>query len=276
MMQNIKSIACLGPDGTYSSLAAKKFLDSQSEQAEIVYFDRIEDLLSESDNECSHYVIPMENSTRGFITESLEIILNSDLSIVGEVSLPVSFSFVYNCQDVRNVRTVFVHSVARVQVSEFLASLGNADVILSGSNISSYERYLNWRGVENCGAIVPQFFNDYLESDSVMHKVNDRDDNVTRFLVLERAGVSNEDLKGNCKNIIAFSSRTKKSKNKLVSDLSVLLNIGYQINSIFPIPSQVDAGEYSYFVEIEGDAEHHSQLQGLFGSLGGWRLLGSY
>ena len=82
-----KSVALLGGRGAYSYLAANKYFGSQAEFHGFASFDKV--LKSVQQGEDDFGVIPIENTTSGGITEVYDLLLNAELSIIGEVKQPI-------------------------------------------------------------------------------------------------------------------------------------------------------------------------------------------
>jgi chorismate mutase/prephenate dehydratase len=80
-------VAYLGPKGTFSEEAAQRFFGSSITHVPCANFDEVFHAATAGSAEFG--VIPVENSTEGVVTRSLDLLLNSPLHIVGEISLLV-------------------------------------------------------------------------------------------------------------------------------------------------------------------------------------------
>jgi hypothetical protein len=101
------------------------------------------------------------------------------LYIIGEVLLPIQFSFVTNANSLNDVQKLFVQFVAKNQCSEFIESLGTIEIITTESNIKSLE------GTEGdksslSGAIVP--INAFSKNSFKYTKENVNDFNLVKAL----------------------------------------------------------------------------------------------
>ncbi|RKZ97121.1 MAG: chorismate mutase, partial [Gammaproteobacteria bacterium] len=80
-------IAFLGPEGTFTQAAALKHF---GHSVSTIPLTTIGDVFREVDTEACHYgVVPVENSTEGVITHTLDLLIESPLKICGEVSLRI-------------------------------------------------------------------------------------------------------------------------------------------------------------------------------------------
>src|SRR5438045_75089 len=80
-------VAYLGPAGTFSEQAAVQFFGASIEHVACVSFDEVFHAATSGTAEFG--VVPVENSTEGVVTRSLDLLLHSPLHIVGEISLLV-------------------------------------------------------------------------------------------------------------------------------------------------------------------------------------------
>src|ERR1051325_334793 len=86
-LEKSMTIAYLGPEATFTHQAAiRKFGTS----LRYVSLTTIADVLSEVSKRRAEYgVVPVENSTEGVVTHTLDMFIDSDLKIVAQIVLPV-------------------------------------------------------------------------------------------------------------------------------------------------------------------------------------------
>ena len=65
----MKKIAVLGPEGTFSDLAAQMYLKSCAEQQQLIYYPTICKTISAMDAD-TDAIVPFENVLDGFVTET--------------------------------------------------------------------------------------------------------------------------------------------------------------------------------------------------------------
>lgn len=250
---NMNKIATLGPSGTYSELASQKYLKSQDEDFEIVFFNSIPKALSAvNNNQCQRGVIPIENFAAGFIPPVLDSMANTNFTIIAEVILPIQFSFVSHEKALSDIDKLYVQFVAKSQCSEFISSIDNENIniINTDSNIESLNYVLNH--ADSSSAIVPaNSYNPKLFK-LVKENVTDYENNQTRFLVITNHQIS------------ASKTPLPYSKTSLVvldhSDRLGILNeilttfSSRNINllSIHSRPTREQFGRYNFFIEIDG------------------------
>ena len=79
-------IGILGPQGTYSEKAAKQWNEGATLQFYEDIFDTVDALLR---NEVDHSIVPIENSLEGSLTLTLDLLMDHQLKITGEVIVQV-------------------------------------------------------------------------------------------------------------------------------------------------------------------------------------------
>src|SRR4029077_3690884 len=98
----------------------------------------IADVFSEvSKNRADYGVVPVENSTEGVVTHTLDMFVDSDLKIVSQIVLPVQQCLLSNCR--RNqIKKLFVHPQSLAQCRGWIhANLARAEIIETSSNARS-------------------------------------------------------------------------------------------------------------------------------------------
>jgi chorismate mutase / prephenate dehydratase len=111
-------VAYLGPTGTFSEQAAVQFFGSSIEHVPCVSFDEVFHAATSGTAEFG--VVPVENSTEGVVTRSLDLLLNSPLHIVGEISLLVRHHLLRLTRSTDGVEVVLAHAQALAQCQGWL------------------------------------------------------------------------------------------------------------------------------------------------------------
>jgi len=245
----MNQIATLGPKGTYSELATLKYIESQYGSYEIQYFNSIKKTLESVGNTCDFGVIPIENLSEGFVSLVLDLLAETNLTIVSEVILPIKFSFVSTAPVISEVDKLYVQFVAKSQCSDFISTLSNMDIVTTESNIESLDLVLKNAGLSS--AIVPT--SSYVSSqfNIEIDDVTDYENNQTRFIVLT-------DVKAPEQSVIAPSKTSivvldDDDHPGLLSDiLSSFSNRNVNLLSIISRPTRKVFGKYNFFIDIEG------------------------
>lgn len=113
-------VAYLGPAGTFSEQAALQFFGTSIEHVPCVTIDEV--FRATAAGSASYGVVPVENSTEGMVSRSLDLLLHSPLHIVGEVSLMVKHNLLRLSNSLENIDVVLAHPQALAQCQGWLTT----------------------------------------------------------------------------------------------------------------------------------------------------------
>ena len=173
-------VAYLGPTGTFSEQAALQFFGNSIEHVTCASIDEV--FRATASGSAGYGVVPVENSTEGVVSRSLDLFLNSPLHIVGETSLMVRHNLLRLSSNMQGVEAVYAHPQALAQCQEWLTThLPNAARHAAASNAEGARLASTnpaWAGIasERAGT---QF-----GLHTVAHGIQDDAFNRTRFAVV--------------------------------------------------------------------------------------------
>src|SRR5467141_1807248 len=180
-LQKTMRIAYLGPEATFTHQAAIRRFGSSLRYSPQ---KTITDVFAEvSKNRADYGVVPIENSTEGVVTHTLDMFVDSDLKIVAQIVLPVQHCLLSNSRR-SQIKKLFAHPQSLGQCRGWVQNnLPRAEIIETSSNARSAELA---KAGKNCAAIAgvlaaERYGLAVLESD-----IQDNSANATRFLVLGR------------------------------------------------------------------------------------------
>lgn len=236
-------IAFLGPAGTFTQEAALKHFGHGVETAPL---GAIDEVFREVESGNAHFgVVPVENSTEGVITHTLDMFLSSSLKICGEVVLRVHHHLLGRALDTAGAQRVVSHQQSLAQCREWLdGNLPNVERVAVSSNAEAARRAAVEAGtLAIAGASAAKIY----ELNVVSANIEDRPDNTTRFLVI-----------GNLETASTGTDRTSllvSGKNRpgaLHKLLTPLARRGVNMTRIESRPSRRSNWEYVFFIDIEG------------------------
>src|SRR5881409_748749 len=180
-LEKTMTIAYLGPEATFTHQAAIHRFG-----ASLHYFAQktIADVFTEVAKSRADYgVVPVENSTEGVVTHTLDMFVDSDLKIVAQIVLPVQHCLLSNCQR-SQIKRLFTHPQSLAQCRSWVQNnLPAAEIIETSSNARSAELAKEQKNAAAIAGVVAaeRYGLTILESD-----IQDNSTNATRFLVLGR------------------------------------------------------------------------------------------
>jgi chorismate mutase/prephenate dehydratase len=237
-------IAYLGPEGTFSHLAARESFGSQ---AEFLAQPTIADVFAAVERgEADHAVVPVENTTEGVVTQTLDTLVASDLPICGEVVLPISLCLLSQSGRLEDVRRVASHPQPLAQSRAWLdRNLPRAERIELASTVAAGG--LAAREAE-VAAVGSRLAAELLGLAVAASDIQDRRDNSTRFVVVGGAAAppSGHDLTS-----LVFTVR-KAEAGALHRLLAPFAQHGVNLTSIQSRPMKGAPWEYLFFIDVEG------------------------
>ena len=120
------TIAYFGPEATFTHQAAvHRFGNS----LRYVPLRTIQDVFQEVARGRADYgVVPVENSTEGVVTSTLDMFVDSELKIVSEIVLPIQHCLVGKGTR-KGIAALYSHPQALSQCKDFLAKLGDVELV---------------------------------------------------------------------------------------------------------------------------------------------------
>jgi len=271
--QQIK-VAFLGPEGTFSQEASKKHF---GQAVDTVPVGSIGQVFKEVENGTVDYgVVPIENSTEGVISYTLDVFMNSPLKISGEVKLRIHQNLMVNADtnkdDWKNVERIYSHQQSLAQCRVWLDNnLPNAERIPVSSNTEAARQALEDK---NSAAIAGTLAAKTYGLRIAQENIEDSKENTTRFLVIGKQDVPPS---GVDKTTLMIS--TKNRAGALYHLLAPLAKNGLDMTRIESRPSRNANWEYYFFMDINGHIQDENVVKALK-ELGEeselLRVLGSY
>jgi chorismate mutase/prephenate dehydratase len=267
-------VAYLGPEGTFSHQAVKLQFGTS---ARPVPSGTIAGVFEEVERGRAHYgVVPVENSSEGIISHTLDSFIDSDLSIIGEVLVVVSHSLLARHDvDERQIERVYSHPQALAQCRQWLSrNLPRAALVESASTTDAARAALADAAGASIGAALAARMYDLrvLRGD-----VQDMADNRTRFLVIGTAA-ERPPASGNDTTSILMVLPGDRA-GALFRALEPMSSAGINLTKIESRPSRRRAWEYVFFVDLDGhvaDSTIASVLERVAESCELFKILGSY
>lgn len=264
------TVAYLGPQGTFTEAAALKRFGSAIQGVPCATIDEV---FKSVENGAAHYgVVPVENSTEGAVGRTLDLLLNSNLNICGEVQLQVHQCLMSNENDLSVIRKVYSHPQSFGQCQGWLnAHLPHAERITASSNadaarLAAEESYAAAVGGERAA--------EHFKLKVLAQNIEDDTRNTTRFLVLGNQAVAPS---GSDRTSLVLSAANRPGA---VHDLlTPLAKHGVSMTKLESRPARSGLWEYVFYMDIEGhqqEARVAAALEELKQAAAFVKILGSY
>jgi prephenate dehydratase len=271
----MKKIAVLGPESTFSEVAAQRFIDKQKEPYLIQFFPTLKKVFAAVGEQCDCAILPIENMVEGYVLPVLDLQLHGRLTIVDEIVVPVGFSFVAKCSSLDLVKRVFVQFVSRDQCADFLESLPpEVEVVVTQSNGESLLRVRE--GAEGDGAVVTRHALASSAFACVVENVNDYEGNKTRFIAVAEQEAAHDPARAYKTSIAIMEGQDRPGM--LADILHAFSKRHINLVSIMSRPTRDTLGKYNFFIDVEGYARDGAIRDALADArkCGYVKVLGSY
>ena len=263
-------VAYLGPEYTYSYEAARMRFGSS---AQFAAQPSIAAVFAALDTARADFgVVPVENSTEGSVTLTLDLLIDTPLVIIGEVLLPIRHALMSRAGDAAAIRVIYSHQQSLGQCRNYLAAnFPHCRLEAAASNAAAAERAA---GEPDAAAIASEAAAAPYGLCVIARNIQDSAQNTTRFLVIgsHPAGRSGAD-----KTTALFAVRDEVGA--LNQALNIFARNRINISKIESRPLRSRPWEYLFFVDLSG----HRQDPGLKRALAALerkalflKVLGSY
>lgn len=264
-------VAFLGPEGTFTQEAAlKHFGDSAISVPQSAIDEVFREVLAGA---CNYGVVPVENSTEGVISHTLDSFMDSSLKICGEVELRIHQHFMIGPNTNKDsVTRVYSHAQSLAQCRQWLNSnYPNIERVAVSSNAEAAKRV---QGEWNSAAIAGDMACELYNLEKMREKIEDRPDNSTRFLIIGRESVPRS---GDDRTSIVVSVHNKPGA--LHDLLEPFRRYNVDMTRLESRPSRNSKWSYVFFIDLIGHIEDQpvaGVLEELSSSVAELKILGSY
>ncbi|PYJ81587.1 MAG: prephenate dehydratase [Verrucomicrobia bacterium] len=246
-LQKTMRIAYLGPEATFTHQAAIRRFGSSLRYGPQ---KTITDVFAEvSKNRADYGVVPIENSTEGVVTHTLDMFVDSDLKIVSQIVLRVQHCLLSNSRKTQ-IKKLFAHPQALAQCRAWVQNnLPRVEIIETSSNARSAE-LASTEG--DTAAIAGLLAAEKYGLRVVEYDIQDNAANATRFLVLGRQ-CSPPTGRDRTSLMISLVDKVGALHRALAAFRRHRLNM----TKIESRPSKRKAWEYFFFIDCDGHVSDH-------------------
>lgn len=265
-------VAYSGVPGSFSHKACLQFFGPEAPIRACPSFREVFELVETE--RASFGIIPVENSLTGSIHENYDLLLDYDLSIVGEVTLRVKHNLLgLEHASIEDIQRVYSHPQGFQQCREFLEDYPHWDLVACKDTASCVLR-IKEKGDPREAAIAGEEAARLYQMAVIREGIETNPRNFTRFVVIAK----NASLPGpKNKSSLIFSVSDKPGA--LFEALRVFAENGINIVKLESRPIHSRPWEYLFYVDVEVDAtdsEHLHIIEDVKKSTEFFKFLGSY
>jgi chorismate mutase/prephenate dehydratase len=263
-------VAYLGPEGTFSQMAARHLFGLQARYRECATIEAVFEAVHSKD--ATYGVVPFENSTEGAVSMTSDALLEGDLLIRQEYVLPVSHCLLSRAKSLSSITGVYSHPQALAQCRMWIAKhLPRAQVVQTSSTAAAAREA---HADERAAAIGADIASELHDVPILRSRIQDRRENATRFVVLAH---DDAPPSGRDRTTLAFGVQHHKGALRRV--LTDFETAGVNLTRIESRPSRKAPWQYVFLVDVEGhraDPALASALRAAKKSAAFLKVVGSY
>ncbi|NLC23143.1 prephenate dehydratase [Oxalobacter vibrioformis] len=264
------SVAYLGPSGTYSEQAAYEYF---GRAIDIVPCASIDEIFRSAEAGTADYgIVPIENSTEGAITRTLDLLMQTPLTISGEKEIPIDLSLMTLSGTMEGIHTICAHSQALAQCQGWLNQ--NYPRILRHAVSSNGEAALLASKDTETAAIASDLAGKRYGLEVVNAHIQDDPQNRTRFVV-----IGHQKTEPSFMDQTSLALSVQNRPGAVYRLLEPLDKHGVSMNRFESRPARSGNWEYYFFVDLIGHAEDErmaAALKELRDRAAYFKVLGSY
>lgn len=270
-MQAKLRVAYLGPEGTNTHAAVLKQFGLSARPVPFGTIKRVFEAVERRD--ADYGVVPIESSSEGVVSHTLDAFANTDLSIGAEIALPISHCLMASPGvSGAEIARIYSHPQALGQCRQWLSDNFPEAALVDAPSTAAAARSAR---SDAAGAAIANPMAAKIHGLEILHReLQDAAGTVTRFLLIGRDSPQPTG-KDRTTLMLALESRP----GSLLETLAPLAEHRLDMTRIESRPSREEAWTYWFFVEIDGhanDPEVATALDEVAGAARAFRVLGSY
>lgn len=237
-----RSISFLGPQFSYSHLAAIKYFGEGTSFAPVANIPAVFEAVHGGD--AQYGLVPIENSTDGGVVDTLGMFVKRHMQICGEVLMPIHHNLLASGTR-EQIKQIHSKPQALSQCRAWLsAHFPGADLVEVGSTTAAAE---SAAGDPSIGAVASLPAGRQYGLNVLHQSIQDSSDNVTRFAVLGR-----EDTQPTGDDRTSILFQVAHQPGSLSHAMKILSDAHLNLTWIESFPSPSARTEYLFFVEFRG------------------------
>lgn len=233
-----------GVPGAYAESAVIKYFGDDVSIYNVKSFDDIVEEVAAG--RADYGVIPLENSSAGFVTGNYDIIKTSGVRIVAEVVLDIEHALLgVPGASISDIRKVYSHAQGLMQCKEYIDKHGFSSS--SVSNTAAAAKKVREEGNPAYAAIASERAARLYNLSVLDTRINTVNDNSTKFVVVTGKKVALKDADN-----ISICFMTAHKVGALFNIMRLFNDNGLNMTSIESRPSQRKKWQYYFYVTFNG------------------------
>ncbi len=244
-------VGYLGPEGTFTHQAALEMF-SRSGTEFLPYNNALEIFENIEKDNIDFGVLPIENTLQGTVRDTLDLLIEKDLVIYGEVELKIIQNLITVKEaELSDIKNIFSHPQAFAQTKSWIkANIPNA-ILIDVSSTAEAVRRVEKLNDKSHAAIGTEFASEIYDLKVLNSRIEDNPSNFTRFLIISKQ--KNPLKSENMKTSVVFV--TKHVPGALYWVLKIFSDAEINLLKIESRPSRKGRWEYIFLMDFAGDID---------------------
>lgn len=264
------TVAYLGPAGTFSEQAVFQQFGHAITLLPCLSIDEV--FRTTEAGTADFGVVPVENSNEGAVNRTLDLLLQTSLSISGELSIPIQHSLMTATGDLSAVTKICAHSQALAQCQTWL---NQHYPTIERVAVSSNAEAARLASIDNSvAAIAGETAGNQYELQIVHAHIQDDPHNRTRFAV-----IGNMHCTPSGKDQTSVVMAVPNKAGAVYSLIAPFMQFGVSMTRFESRPARTGTWEYYFYIDVEGHQQDEPvarSLNELKNSAAFFKILGSY
>lgn len=254
-------VAFLGPKGSYSHSAARRYASAHFEEMTESNCSTFKDVFEQVEKGVVDFgILPIENSSSGSINEVYDLLQKTNLHIIGELSLPIDHCVLAIADaKLEQIDTIYSHPQPFQQCSNFLEKSPHWKIVYCDSTSSAMEMVASLNK-PNVAAMGNKDGGELYGLQVLKHDFANQKENITRFIVLARQPV---DVSNQIPAKTTILMKTGQQAGALVDALLVLRNHNIVMTKLESRPIHGTPWEEMFYIDLQGNLNSHEMQTAL-------------
>jgi prephenate dehydratase/prephenate dehydrogenase len=244
-------VAYLGPEGTYSHHALRRYFGPEQSCLPLASIEDVFNKVAVGD--CDYGVVPVENSSEGSVTATLDCFKKHSAIICGEISLRINHVLMGASNlSLKAVTKVVSHQQSlgqcRLWLDQHLPDIPRVPVS------SNAEAALIASRESGVAAIAGKAAAEIYKLSILAEDIEDAADNTTRFLIISKKhqAQASPNSKDDKTSLIVT---TKNEPGALLEVLEPLKRYAVNMSKLESRPSGKEVWSYSFYIDVDGNQQ---------------------
>lgn len=248
-------LALLGPEGTFSQIAALKYLEHKKEKAQLLFKNSVFEIFEAvKEKEANLGLVPFENSLEGSVRVTLDELFLTNLHIQNAILLSIEHALIGKNNDLPTLRSgqakikiIYSHPQAFAQCYHFLKKNYPKVQLRETFSTTAALRSVKESKEKDIAAVGPAESASLYNLLVLKRGIQDNKNNVTRFIIIS----PHLNQKGKITSLALYGH---KDRPGLLHDLlGIFAKRKINLTRIESRPAKLRLGDYIFYLDFEGE-----------------------